>query len=675
MTSAERLRPEARPTHLSQLYDDQRKAFDKIVALLTTAVNDPATPDQTRRPMPFLDPNRSSRAILIDGQRGTGKTTLLMTLIAALLGVEVGPKEAWPTAVRELRPGLVWLESLDMEPLDRSTNLLGALLARLEEAVGREVIDPGAEPTAPPSLLTPGAAQHEALKGLVELQTHASATFDGNLRARAASLDPDNFAVESRRAERMRLGLPAKFAAVVRTLSVTVQRARNAPRPPVFVLPVDDLDLNPSGAVPLLELVRAVHSPHLIVLMVGDLRILETALRMKYERQYAEASGQGCVSERFRDEIDELAANAARKHLPQEQRIHLAPVPPWRALEVIPFGGEGTHSLLNLFGQRPLAADEVGFARGDDSVPAPEMTIRDAFEWMTRPSPIPHVTWWEIFRLPMREIVDLQLEASRSDNDPQAVLAEFGGRRFKSRFEGGATFDSMLRPKLNWSTVTMAGQPPIESATIRGWSSSSPLDVRTRELGMLFSALDLRDVRAQYDMLNLRPESPNTLRRTIVPDSTQCIDWPMPHHNTFWGTEWAAIRLANADRVWADQPDRWFGSWIATMTTVLEEALAGGSWLEVPTTWDEIRARLAALTDRSITHRWHAQVLVLSTPEMGMSITTATTMWRLGRRRRDLRVRDLALSIRAERWLPESVWPQRDEWQPPGTKRTTRTPS
>lgn len=110
------------------------------------------------------------------------------------------------TRVALFRSGLAWLETLDMEPLARSANLPGAVLARVEDAVGARFPKPegGAVPT---SLPYPGREYHESQMEMRRLQTSIALSFGGNLPERAGSLDPDNFASQSLRAERERLGL------------------------------------------------------------------------------------------------------------------------------------------------------------------------------------------------------------------------------------------------------------------------------------------------------------------------------------------------------------------------------------------------------------------------------------------------------------------------------------
>ena len=121
---------------------------------------------------------------------------------------------------------------------------------------------------------------------LGRLQTSVALTFGGNLAKRGGSLDPDTFAVESRRAERERLGLDRRFAGVLAGLSSAVASTIELTAP-VFVLPVDDVDLNVRDCVPLLRLLRATSSPHLVVVLAADVALLSTILRLSYQGDLA----------------------------------------------------------------------------------------------------------------------------------------------------------------------------------------------------------------------------------------------------------------------------------------------------------------------------------------------------------------------------------------------------
>ena len=93
--SAEILRPEARPLPYGQLDKQQQEAVDRVVGLLTASAQDAkALADAARQTRsaqetqagPYLDSTRCSRNILLGGERGTGKTTLMLSLAKVLDG-------------------------------------------------------------------------------------------------------------------------------------------------------------------------------------------------------------------------------------------------------------------------------------------------------------------------------------------------------------------------------------------------------------------------------------------------------------------------------------------------------------------------------------------------------------------------------------------------------------
>ena len=84
------LRPEARAVERGKLDPHQQVAFAKIMNLLEGGGRGRRSQgDRLERPKakperPYLEAERSSRTALIYGRRGTGKTTLLLSLLKAL---------------------------------------------------------------------------------------------------------------------------------------------------------------------------------------------------------------------------------------------------------------------------------------------------------------------------------------------------------------------------------------------------------------------------------------------------------------------------------------------------------------------------------------------------------------------------------------------------------------
>lgn len=76
------LRPEARPFSWAALNDTQRTAFATIARAMAEAVQalDRPSPSSPSPGSPFLDKDRSNQTLFLCGGRGTGKTSLLLSL-------------------------------------------------------------------------------------------------------------------------------------------------------------------------------------------------------------------------------------------------------------------------------------------------------------------------------------------------------------------------------------------------------------------------------------------------------------------------------------------------------------------------------------------------------------------------------------------------------------------
>ena len=275
-----------------------------------------------------------------------------------------------------------------MEPLAELTNLIGAVLARMEAAAG----SPAEAPERASGWSRAGRVSGEEaiMMKLVDLQTRAASAFGSNLRDRAGGLDPDNFAVEVRRAERHRMDFGQQFALVVEDVAQHLKKTRpGLEQAPLFVLPVDDLDLNPTECVPLLEGLRAVHSPHLFVLMLADLGLIETVLRLQYQARFIDTGHSRVLDAKTQGHVADLAANALRKHLPPSQRMHLPRVSPEQAADFPLLGMSQAVNVYKIFGHALFIADTVWLQSRPDLWAEPQrQTIGRAKPlWLPDPTP------------------------------------------------------------------------------------------------------------------------------------------------------------------------------------------------------------------------------------------------------------------------------------------------
>jgi 1,4-alpha-glucan branching enzyme len=117
------LRPEARPADWRSLDEAQQKAFRQVVERATEAIETIPDPKLRREARPesthWLSEDRTSRTVFLSGARGTGKTTVMMSLIKA--STEESGEAVRKSFPEDLHYGLnlmrqraLWLEPVDM---------------------------------------------------------------------------------------------------------------------------------------------------------------------------------------------------------------------------------------------------------------------------------------------------------------------------------------------------------------------------------------------------------------------------------------------------------------------------------------------------------------------------------------------------------------------------------
>lgn len=631
MTSPRQLRPEARPVGWDKLDHQQRRNFERMVDLLDEAVKDLDDEEPSTTRGPFLDHHRSSTTALVGGERGSGKTTLLLSLIQALGPDTKAADNSMPShlveRVAELRERLVWLETLDMEPLETSANLLGATLVRVEATA----IQP-ARPQRSSDLFS-STANDEALQNMARLQTSIALTYSDYLQNQVGKLDPTVFAMESRRIERERLSLKERFHKVLADFSVL---ANNRPRsqPSLFVLPVDDLDLNPTAAVQLLQLLRAVQSPYLFVVLAADPALMNTVTKLHFRSKFSDVSGKAEPTAEDYQSADDVAVEAMRKHLPRAQRLTLEKLGPESVLRFKPFGEEQT--LGELVGRFRLRGDVVRLGRFTINERPLPLTVDDASRWQR------FYSWPRLFRLTSREAVDIHARARRAKS-PQGVLESWA--RIAIEDAAGGPFErapDAISGRLGESLVNIDAKVSVRVRKLLGWDVTiDGTSLGTSKSADYVGAIDLTGAAGLTDVPNLyEPPVVPALRQTVhinPKGEPVAFDWPMPLHSTFWGYERMQAALNRATRDWDDE-EPLFGSWISAMTALIGEALQRESVAETPTcatNWKRLISALSGLVEYpQIANNWLIEACALCTSDMGMKthrITTLIRDRRLGR--------------------------------------------
>lgn len=329
--------PEARALRASELYPTTGHALWQLLQHLRAAVNLSANP----RPHDML-----STSFLVSGDRGFGKTTVLLTAAAAIENAE---KEAMqyseicrddPSAastLEELRWRIAWLETLDLEPVPKHANLLAALLVRirdaLENATRRDDLDRAGRGAGR------GDEEREASESV--LGAHIEKTWEelDRLVQEATFMWEETAQGNDPRRERAGQQIKAAeiFASFQRRFTTAVDRVARAlstitfRRDPVLVLPVDNVDRSIEHIYSIVKLCRLASSPRLwFVLAAG-----RPDFQLFLERSFQQEMASGRLTAEDRDDDLSIARRQAsttmRRALPRAHQIQIEPVDPWTA--------------------------------------------------------------------------------------------------------------------------------------------------------------------------------------------------------------------------------------------------------------------------------------------------------------------------------------------------------
>lgn len=286
--SAETYEPrrEARVLHWDELSAEQRgaakQAHDLVRAFIAIKSSRGEPVRGARRFLPHIDSDRRNQNILLDGGRGSGKTALLLTLLDLWTwSLTLDPKksaddkdytdkcEAW--GVRPNEWPVVPLGIVDLQPLPEHTPVLRHLVEPLVRVI-EALEDQGEREDSPPPWLRADAPGLPSRKAWNDLLRAIVADWDDTSRDRWSKLDIEECVHEIDRSVRDHQNLIARFRAFVDALVEDFRKGpwRSPSSAPLFVVPIDDADMNPACASDLLEALRMLHHPRVVFLLTGD---------------------------------------------------------------------------------------------------------------------------------------------------------------------------------------------------------------------------------------------------------------------------------------------------------------------------------------------------------------------------------------------------------------------
>lgn len=325
--------------------EEQKNAMQRVHEIFLDIANQPfcaaGPPSGVDFYLPRIDPKRLNHAVLLDGKRGSGKTALMLTLLDAwsrdtryrLGGVPSKLCEGVFKPVADLEARLIVPVGLiDLQPLPESTSLIMHLAGQLYRVVEGLEPDSSRSGGGRESAAWHAGAEEEILKSKAAWNRFlraAAAGWDGNRLQRATNLDPESYAVEFEQTERQRLDVVSSFRAFMDALVSDYEglRAPQNLKPPLFVISVDDGDMNVSRVVELLDLVRTLWHPRVVFLLTGDSELFQAALDVaEVGRLMAPVRGIGLLQstiEKPQETALKVATDIYNKAIPKGHRIRL----------------------------------------------------------------------------------------------------------------------------------------------------------------------------------------------------------------------------------------------------------------------------------------------------------------------------------------------------------------
>jgi len=343
-----RVREEASDVPLRVLTPDQQAAARRAHELLSSLLR---VPFQKGRPehwnfRPWVDQRRGNGVVLFDGGRGSGKTTVLLSLVYLwsrrwwlpnvddprdMAGADTVDRaldaEHWMTAL-QAEHRFIPLDVIDLRVLPKDASLL----MRLASAFRRVSDDLEAR--------SQGRVELLSKREWSEFARSIAYGWDANVHDRRAQIDPEMYMIELEDSELRGSDVHIRFRAFIDALLIDFQKvlSRDYDRrfgrvPPaqdqstdghnrlLFIVPIDDADMDPPRAAELLEMLRVVWHPSVAFLLTGESDLFLNALRANISPK---------LSDRHRDAEDfvsRLAAEVYDRAIPAQHRCALPPLP------------------------------------------------------------------------------------------------------------------------------------------------------------------------------------------------------------------------------------------------------------------------------------------------------------------------------------------------------------
>jgi len=297
-------RPLARPSSY------EVKRLEEVRTWIAREVLDDAMRPRKRQAQ--IDERRKGRILVVDGERGAGKTSFMLTMLERWQGPRSNTqKESWEEPIDGFK---VLFPVLDFDPLPEGMPLHAWLLEpwrfHLKNDLGHRI---------------PCEDLHEKLADLVDKAilgwTPAAKASDAGITARALA-----YREQTSGWAEMRDTWRAFVDAVVCRSEKCTMEPGHGDHKALFVIAIDDLDLQVEQIPNLLKAIRLLEHPNLLYILTGHLAHLKFAVELDYRGRHERIAGPLEKKQQVEDIgrwSDRLAHALVHKTLPEHATVHL----------------------------------------------------------------------------------------------------------------------------------------------------------------------------------------------------------------------------------------------------------------------------------------------------------------------------------------------------------------
>jgi hypothetical protein len=571
-------RPEAHAMDWDNLLPPLRLAVRDLLARIKGAAKKMDMDEELIKSELSAEEQLTANCFLVHGDRGTGKTTVLLSAKRAVTNEyknkfwgslegsdpELDSKLEAYDYTKELN--VYWLDILDLEPLPPGTNLLTTMLTRVRNALDKA----GHDENLPESALLLEEGTTGARHKLKHLINDAALVWE-NIHEQ----DTRSRANRQVAAADIYAQYREQFKKAMAALSEELGR-RNGSRGKFhpIVLPIDNIDRSTEHLYQVVKLAQMVACPHLWLVMAGDRQDVDTFLERAFWKELirigeadTQAVGTGTGKKDVRGQDEALvmarrqAAAASHKLLPPSHRIKIDLLKPKEVLDfrLDPEKSEKSLSILELLQKVRITPEEALNSRRWPEINMlhllqPRVFIEDIMEDIPKEENSCFMGAAEFgLRLPARGVLDLWQLAYWVTFD--STFSTYPKRERRAEKIARTMLQNVLKES---ETPNDVGRDILEKIIRRNSSGDTMLDY--------WSSRDSRRDLPDRDPLKVNPLSTLYFDLQLPPNRKQVVDLTV--RSRIIVNEFKASFI----KFWDDPlPDL-----VATWLTILHDSLVWG---------------------------------------------------------------------------------------------------